>query len=257
MPRKVDIRRGKIIPDGAPFLLFGKNGNLANGIEQDFEKSLRDTLGIQNPEKIVCCKSEIQFLINLYLERNIQDKGILKSERNKALESILKTSDNNFVSALREINYEAEAALLDAIDQCPDKSWRSEFLVETSFELMNKIKNEVQNLNIKKAKAFIQNSIINSLPELKKEKGPKSNLNLALLIEDLTKVYVKLTGQKPTYYIHFGNSEERDTQSKFITFAEEVFRLLSNHSEKLNSQSTIKNQVRKAVERMNEKGSKK
>lgn len=256
MSRNVDIHHGKIIPDDAPFLLFGKYGNLTINTEQTFDKKLIDLLELQDQEKINYCKTEIERVINLYFQRRMQECGISNGERNRALETLQKTNYDNITGAVQTLNYEAEAALFDAISVNPDKSWKSDFNVSTEYELIEKIKRMYQSTDIEKIGTFLDISISNHLPTLQAEKGPKRKEALAIVMDDIMKLYKEMTGKNPTHTVLKGAIEQELPQSKAGKLVVTIFDLVNSILEENNLSQippwTFKNQVRDATRRFRE-----
>lgn len=253
MPRKTNTRPGKIIPDDAPFLLFGKNGNLTKNIEQAFDHKLRDFLDTQNQDKINYCKRRVQYIINLYFQRRLQDSSISRSERNEALRSFMKTNSDSISKSLRDLDYEAEAALFDAISINLNELRKIEFNVDNEYELIEKIKSKDPDLDYAQVKIFLDDSISSHLPYLYAEKGPKSNDALALALDEVMLVYRGLTGKNPTHSVLKDALEQELPQSpagKFTTAIVDIINILlgENHPHIIRP-NTIKDQVRDAVRR--------
>ena len=244
MPRKVNPRHGKIIPDDP----------LRIEISVADAERLCNIIDVTDPQKINLCNTEIQFISNLYIARRGQEEeGIRRAERNKALKQLLHCE--NFKGQLKTLNYEAESALLDAIHLHPDKSWIGDFQVTNAFELIELVKVSKNSSVQDNAVEFMRDALNRCIQDLIDKSGPDKRENIGLALDEIMILYHQLTDKIPTHSVLKGALEQEHPQSPAGKFAKAIFDLINVVLEE-NGQLkifpfTLKNQVRAAVKRFN------
>ena len=245
MPRKVDPRRGEIVPQSTPDFW----------LEDTDAKKLAEFLGVFDDKEIEKFKADVEYIGQTLLDRRAQDEdGPSRAERNEALRQLAEAED--FIGTLGTLNHRAESALMDALYLYSDSTWTAVLNVNGAFSLIEKVKYAGSDIDLDTAIDHMRKAIQEHLPRLQKQRGPDYGINFSLAVDDLLDLYFKVTGQVPTHSVFYRDNNAEDLNSRAGRFVQMVFGQI-NRTLKENKlpgipSTRVFTEVRRAVRRFKE-----